>query len=150
MAATGYLRTDVITLLVRLERRFEDLPADALRGLMFEVLQDPAAANIREHIVQSQCTDLIMIMMGRAAARGEIDPTMIRPRIAGLPKDLIRNEYLTRPNGGRVPEQVIAQIVDEIFLPLVRHCRCRGNETAEQVAATEGGAGAAGIANTAL
>jgi AcrR family transcriptional regulator len=120
---TGDLRTDVITLLVRLERRFENLPADALRGLMFEVLQDPEAARIRDHIVQPQCTDLIMILMGRAAARGEIDPRMIKPRIASLPKDLVRNEYLTRPNGGRVPERVIAQIVDEVFLPLVRDHR---------------------------
>ncbi|CAO5153112.1 hypothetical protein FAIPA1_160021 [Frankia sp. AiPs1] len=117
---TGDLRTDVITLLVRLERRFENLPADALSGLMFEVLQDPEAMKIREQVVQPQCTDLIMILMGRAAARGEIDPRMIRPRVASLPKDLVRNEYLTRPGGGHVPEAVIAEIVDEIFLPLVR------------------------------
>lgn len=118
---TGDLRTDVITLLARLENRFEGLPADAVRGLLFEVLQDPEAVEIREQVVQPQCTDLVMILLGRAAARGEIDPAMIKPRIASLPKDLIRAEYLTSKGGGRVPEETIAAIVDDVFLPLVRY-----------------------------
>ncbi len=51
----------------------------------------------------------------------EIDPVKITRRIASVPKDLIRSEYLTRLNGrGRVPDDVIAEIVDEVFLPLVR------------------------------
>ncbi|MBL7486876.1 TetR/AcrR family transcriptional regulator [Frankia sp. AgB1.9] len=117
---TGSLRNDVITLLTRLESRFDGLPADAVRGLLFEVLQDPEAVAIRDQVVQPQCTDLVMILLGRAAARGEIDPSLIKRRIASLPKDLVRAEYLTRKDG-RVPEDVIAEIVDDVFLPLVRY-----------------------------
>jgi AcrR family transcriptional regulator len=117
---TGDLRTDVITLLVRLESRFEGLPPDAVRGLLFEVMQDPEAIAIRERVIQPQCTDLVMILLARAAARGEIDASMIKPRIASVPKDLVRNEYLTG-KAGRVTQQVIEEIIDDVFLPLVRH-----------------------------
>jgi AcrR family transcriptional regulator len=118
---TGDLRTDVLTLLRQLEARFDDLPVDAVRGLIFEVLGDPEAAAIREYVVQSGCDQLITVLMERAAARGEIDPAKITSRIARLPKDIIRSEYLTRADGkGRVPDSLLAEIVDEIFLPLVR------------------------------
>jgi len=119
---TGDLRSDVIALLRQLEGRFDDLPVDAVRGLLFEVLGDPEAAAIREYVYQSRCEDLIMVLMERAAARGEIDPARITPRLARLPKDIIRSEYLTRPDGsGRVPDSTIVEIIDQVFLPLV--CR---------------------------
>jgi AcrR family transcriptional regulator len=116
---TGRLRDDVITLLLQLERRFDDLPADAVRGLIAEVLRDPAAAELREYVVQNECTDLVLRLMYRAAERGEIDPTRISARVASVPKDLIRSQYLTRPNSGPIPEETIAEIVDEVFLPLI-------------------------------
>ncbi|MBV9450628.1 MAG: TetR/AcrR family transcriptional regulator [Streptosporangiaceae bacterium] len=118
---TGDLRSDVLTLLRQLESRFDDLPTDAIRGLMFEVLGDPEAVAIREYVVQTRCEDLIMVLLERAAARGEIDPAKISRRIARVPKDIIRSEYLTRADfNGRVPDDVITEIVDEVFLPLVR------------------------------
>ena len=56
--------------------------------------------------------------MRRAAARGEIDPRCLTRRIITLPADLLRHELLMtqRP----IPEEVISEIVDDIFLPLVR------------------------------
>jgi hypothetical protein len=56
-------------------------------------------------------------ILGRAEARGEARAD-ISPMTATLPTDLFRNRiFLTRspPSG-----DVIAEIVDEIFLPLVR------------------------------
>jgi AcrR family transcriptional regulator len=118
---TGDLRSDMLALLRQLEGRFDDLPVDAVRGLIFEVLNDPEAAAIREYVMQSDCEHLITTLLERAAARGEIDPARITSRIARLPKDIIRSEHLTRANGtGRVPDSVIAEILDEVFLPLVR------------------------------
>lgn len=57
-------------------------------------------------------------VLSRAAERGEIDGKKLTPRIADLPFALFRHEYFMtfRP----VPESVIAEIVDDIFLPLVR------------------------------
>jgi AcrR family transcriptional regulator len=118
---TGDLRTDVITLLLQLECRFVGLPDDAIRGLLFEVMRDPEAVAIREQVVQPQCADLIMILLARAAARDEIDPSVIKPRVASVPKDLVRSEYLTGNARGRTPQKIIEEIVDDVFLPLVRH-----------------------------
>jgi AcrR family transcriptional regulator len=57
-------------------------------------------------------------VLHRGVTRGEIDPAKLTPRIASLPTDLLRHELLTtlRP----VPEDTITEIVDDIFLPLVR------------------------------
>ena len=48
----------------------------------------------------------------------EIDEERLTPRIATVALDLLRHEMLMtlRP----VPEETIAEIVDDIFLPLVR------------------------------
>jgi AcrR family transcriptional regulator len=57
-------------------------------------------------------------VLHRGVTRGEIDPDKLTPRIASLPTDLLRHELLMtlRP----VPEETITEIVDGIFLPLVR------------------------------
>jgi hypothetical protein len=57
-------------------------------------------------------------VLQRGIDRGEIDPDRITPRIARVPMDLLRHELLMtlRP----VSEETIAEIIDDIFLPLVR------------------------------
>ena len=57
-------------------------------------------------------------MIERAVARGEIQPGQVSGRVARLPVDLFRHELLMtlRP----VADGVIEEIVDDIFLPLVR------------------------------
>jgi AcrR family transcriptional regulator len=53
----------------------------------------------------------------RAVARGEIDPARLTPRIANVPFDLWRNEVMLTLKP--VPDHVLRQIVDDIFIPLV-------------------------------
>jgi AcrR family transcriptional regulator len=53
----------------------------------------------------------------RAVNRGEIDPARLTPRIASLPFDLWRNEVMMTLKP--VPDHVLRQIVDDIFIPLV-------------------------------
>jgi len=57
-------------------------------------------------------------MIQRAVERGEVDPTKLTPTIEQLPFDLIRYQILTtfKP----VPPEYVAEILDTIFLPLVR------------------------------
>lgn len=57
-------------------------------------------------------------VLQRGIDRGELDPDRITPRIARVPMDLLRHElFMTlRP----VSEETIAEIIDDIFLPLVR------------------------------
>src|SRR5690606_6784633 len=57
-------------------------------------------------------------ILERAAARGEVDPERLTPRLTTLPIDLVRHEILM--TGRPVTEKVIEEIVDDIFLPLVR------------------------------
>ena len=54
----------------------------------------------------------------RAAERGEIDPDRLTPRIVALPGDLLRHELLM--NLRPATPETITEIVDEVFLPLVR------------------------------
>lgn len=57
-------------------------------------------------------------ILHRAVRRGEIDPTLLSPRVMTLPLDLARHEMLLtfKP----VTPQAINEIIDEVFLPLVK------------------------------
>jgi hypothetical protein len=58
------------------------------------------------------------VVLARGADRGEIDRSKLTPRIASLLVDLLRHEVLMTLKP--VPNAVIAEFVDDIFLPLVR------------------------------
>ncbi|MFH8381808.1 TetR/AcrR family transcriptional regulator [Kitasatospora sp. NPDC018058] len=58
------------------------------------------------------------VMFERAAARGEITPERLTERIKSLPFDLLRHEILV--TYAPVPDHVLEEIVDTMFLPLVR------------------------------
>ncbi|MNI55397.1 hypothetical protein D3C73_1103450 [compost metagenome] len=57
------------------------------------------------------------IVLQRAVERGEVPAEAVTPRMLTLLGDLARNELIlyNRP----MSEQTIAEIVDEVFLPLV-------------------------------
>jgi len=56
-------------------------------------------------------------LLERAAAQGEIELGLLKPRVRRLVFDLYLHELMTtlRP----VPDEVIASIVDDVYLPLV-------------------------------
>ncbi len=56
-------------------------------------------------------------VVSRAVGRGEVDPARLTPRIIDLPFDLFRNEMMMTLKP--VPDHVLRQIVDDIFVPLV-------------------------------
>ena len=60
-------------------------------------------------------------MIRRAIDRGEISADRLTERITRLPLDLFRYELLMTLEP--VPDNVIEEIVDTIFLPLVRSPR---------------------------
>jgi hypothetical protein len=55
----------------------------------------------------------------RAATRGEVPPEALHPRLATVAVVLLRNEYITR-GVHVVPDRVVVEIVDEVYLPLLR------------------------------
>jgi hypothetical protein len=75
----------------------------------------PTPAELRD-VFQSQRGSIVEQVVNRVVERGEIDPARLTPRIIDLPFDLFRNEMMTlKP----VPDHVLRQIVDAIFIPLV-------------------------------
>jgi AcrR family transcriptional regulator len=115
---TGSVRDDLISLLQQISKN------RAVLAVFFSLLVSEyfsetktSVADLRRSVVQGFHNPFDMVL-GRGVDRGEIDRSKLTPRIASLLPDLLRHEVLTslRP----VPNAVIAEFVDDIFLPLVR------------------------------
>jgi AcrR family transcriptional regulator len=114
---TGTLRGDVVALLTRMSTRLAKTGPEMLYGLLGDYLSDAELFDrLRADVLQIG-TEVTTTILKRAAERGEARAE-VSPRIAALPTDLYRNELLLR----RTPpdKSVIAEIVDDVFLPLVR------------------------------
>jgi AcrR family transcriptional regulator len=113
---SGSLRGDLLALLRRAAQRLEEVGAETIHGLMTEYFNtDPVAMYLQS---RSSLPDSMATILERATERGEIDPAKVTPRIASLPMDLVRHEVLLTHTP--IPDEAIVEIVDEIFLPLVR------------------------------
>jgi AcrR family transcriptional regulator len=117
---TGTLRGDFLALLRR---------SNTLRGDMAALLSSMlgsyysqtglAPADLRNLFLAGRPSATVRAIE-RAIARGEVDPARLTPRIASLPYDLWRHEVMMTLKP--VPDHVLRQIVDDIFIPLVaRH-----------------------------
>lgn len=78
-------------------------------------------ADLRQQLLGDR-PSAIATIMGRALERGEVTATQLTTRIMNLPFDLVRHEALMTL--GPVPPDVIQEIVDDIFLPLVSPPPC--------------------------
>ncbi|MEV0274948.1 TetR/AcrR family transcriptional regulator [Streptomyces sp. NPDC050610] len=117
-ADTGSLRGDLIATLTELgERRGPFLAQLSLLLTDYFAEAGTSFAELRETILAGRRSGRDEILE-RAIERGEIDPAKLTPRIASLPFDLLRGEAMMtlRP----VAPEMIEEIVDTIFLPLVR------------------------------
>jgi AcrR family transcriptional regulator len=108
---TGTLREDVLEVLRHLRRAFQTVGPRILNGLMSEFDDMPADAF-------DVAPDVVEQLLARAARRGEIASADVPRRVAALPSDLLRHELLLRHR--EAPDAFLAEIVDEVFLPLVR------------------------------
>jgi AcrR family transcriptional regulator len=100
-------------------RRLSDRVRPDMIRLFFDMTGDLADAqsNLAEMRAAIANGSLIKTILDRGSARGEIDPRRLTPRIMALPTDLARHEVLM--TFGTLSDEVIREIVDEIFLPLV-------------------------------
>ncbi|MFC9643382.1 TetR/AcrR family transcriptional regulator [Streptomyces mirabilis] len=112
---TGTLRGDLLASLASKSDRRAEIRAvfGARFGGPAEENQD-LAQQLRQRIYQALGTEEIW---DRAAARGEVDPAALTPRIRDLPLDLVSLE-LTQTHEA-LPLSVIEEILDTIVLPLV-------------------------------
>ena len=117
-ADTGGLRGDVIAILRHANRRRSRLAIQLLTSLGDFHRATGTSFDDIAAVVQGGRTSLLDSAIQRAVDRGEVRPGQISERIARLPGDLFRYEIMMtlKPLG----DEAIEEIVDTIFLPLVR------------------------------
>lgn len=119
---TGDLRSDALALLNRANERMSSPTGKVLRELLSGIQDQPERLReIREQVGRAGVPPWLTVL-GRAAARGEIDPKALTPRVATVALDLLRNEYTLNGATSVLPD-VLVEIVDQVFLPLVRDNR---------------------------
>ena len=117
---TGTLRGDALEMLRRANETWSSPHGAVLRGLLAAAADDPALLELmRERSGADTMDRAWLTMLERAVARGEAPPAAARPRVATVPIMLLRAEYAMR-GVPSVPDEVLIDIVDEVFLPLVR------------------------------
>lgn len=114
---TGVLRTDVLAALRQLSAKLATSHGDLLRGLLTEIMHDPEFARLVRERVHTAGPGPIQGVLWRAVRRGELASWVPASRRAGVAVDLLRNHYLLY--GAPIPESVITEIVDDVYLPLL-------------------------------
>ncbi|GIG22628.1 TetR family transcriptional regulator [Cellulomonas chitinilytica] len=114
---TGNLRDDIVGLLREANEKRVDSTAlltAYLTGYFQETGTSPA--EFRDSVIGGRATS-VDVILDRAVARGELSSEHLTPRRRTLAFDLYRHEVLMRL--GRVPDDVIVEIVDDLYLPLL-------------------------------
>ncbi|QFZ19163.1 TetR/AcrR family transcriptional regulator [Saccharothrix syringae] len=115
---TGSLRTDLLALFGRVSRRMDAMMNEMIAGVMGEAFRHPEIAELmRRYLTDSPLFHAVDAVVRRAVERGELRPFELPRRAARVPLDLIRNEAVTC--GTPPDERVIAELVDEVYLPML-------------------------------
>ncbi|MCZ7423399.1 MULTISPECIES: TetR/AcrR family transcriptional regulator [unclassified Micromonospora] len=117
---TGTLRGDALEMLRKANETWSSPHGAVLRSLLAAAADDPALLDLMRQRSGADTMDRAWLtMLDRAVARGEAPPTAVHPRVAATPMMLLRAEYAMRGTPP-VPDETLVEIVDEVFLPLVR------------------------------
>ncbi|HEX3588284.1 MAG TPA: TetR/AcrR family transcriptional regulator [Pseudonocardiaceae bacterium] len=116
---TGSLRGDALVLLRQMNRDLASPRGEILRGLLAAVNDEPELLDLLRERAVDGGTDVWLALLRRAVDRGEAADAALHPRVATVALSLLRNEYVTR-GMARIPDDVVVEIVDEVFLPLIR------------------------------
>ncbi|GAA2448322.1 TetR/AcrR family transcriptional regulator [Actinomadura vinacea] len=116
---TGSLRSDVLELLRQANRHW----SSPLGAILRELFAAAGGASELLAQLQDQSGDSAaapwLTILGRAVARGEAAPEALHPRVATVAIVLLRNEFVVR-GVPTAPDDVLVEIVDEVYLPLLR------------------------------
>lgn len=116
---TGTLRDDALELLRRANRAWSSPLGSVQRSLLAGVAGDPELLALIQERSNDAGSAVWLTVLGHAVARGEARPEALHPRVATVAVVLLRNEYVTR-GIPTAPDHVLVEIVDEVFVPLVR------------------------------
>ncbi|AYG84547.1 putative HTH-type transcriptional regulator [Streptomyces hundungensis] len=114
---TGRLRSDVLALLRHMAAIMASPLGDIMRGLLGEMSRDPELAELIRERVHAVRPSTVHVILERAVERGEIERWVLTSRRATVATDLLRNQFLLF--GAPVADDVIVDIVDDVYLPLV-------------------------------
>ena len=116
---TGALRGDALELLRRANRSWASPVGHIRRSLLAGVADDPELLALIQERANDAGSAVWLTVLGRAVARREARPEALHPRVATVAVVLLRNEYVTR-GIATVSDDVLVEIIDEVYLPLVR------------------------------
>jgi AcrR family transcriptional regulator len=113
---TGTVRGDVMAILRNVSEMVDELSPEVIFGLIAELLHESDASLFAE--VHERNAKIMREILTRGIGRGEIAVKKLTPRLSTLPFDLVRYQLmiLRQP----LSAQDIEEIIDQIFLPLVR------------------------------
>lgn len=119
---TGNVRDDLIVLLQQFSKNRAAFVVLSFQMSEYFLETNTSLADLRRSVLQGSHSQVDAVL-ARGVERGEIDRSKLTPRIQSLLPDLVRHEFLMTLKP--VPNAVITELVDEIFLPLVRPKRAR-------------------------
>lgn len=118
---TGNLCGDVYAYLHARVEPLKTIGTETIRGLMMEPLVwrmiTASMPQMIERRSESKLTAAMAVILKNAELRGEIRLEKLTPRIISLPVDLLQYELITKLKP--ISDEVIAEIVDDIFMPLI-------------------------------
>jgi len=113
---TGTVRGDITIILHRVSELVDELSPEVIFGLIAELLHERDSSLFAE--VHERNAKIMKEILTRGVRRGEIAAEKLTPRLAALPFDLVRYQLMILQQP--LSAQDIEEIVDRIFLPLVR------------------------------
>jgi AcrR family transcriptional regulator len=119
LADTGTLRDDLLAVLRYVGDQVAGPAGRAIRGVLGDVLRDPARAEEFRLRTRGSSVAMIETILRRAHVRGELDADAVTQCQREAGPALIRLHALT--HNAPVPDDLIVEIADEVVLPLLRH-----------------------------
>jgi AcrR family transcriptional regulator len=113
---TGTVRGDLMVILHSVSEMVDELSPEVTFGLIAELLHESDSSLFAE--VQERNAKIMTDILTGGVGRGEIAAEKLTPRLAALPFDLVRYQLMVLQQP--LSAQDIDEIVDRIFLPLVR------------------------------
>ena len=116
---TGSLRGDALELLRGANRHWSSPLGEVLRELIAGAGGMPELLSRLSGDAADGMSATWLTVLGRAVARGEAPAEALHPRVATTAIVLLRNEFVVR-GVPHAPDEVLAEIVDAVYLPLIR------------------------------
>jgi AcrR family transcriptional regulator len=132
----GSVREEMLYLLKGMSNRAQPKVLHTLLDMRNDLVADPE--NLAYLKAQFYKEDPVGIVLRRGIARNEVDPRRLTPRIETLAVDLVRQELLMSLQP--LTSDGIREIVDDIFLPLIRPIQSAGvpvKESKKKTSATK-------------